>query len=204
MSTQKIFNGPIDADITFLLAHGAGAGMDTPFLESIATLVADQGIRVIRFEFPYMQEARKQGKKRPPNSMNILQETFLKEISLLPNKIVIGGKSMGGRVASMICEESDAIACIALGYPFHPPGKLDSLRVSHLLEMKKRMLIVQGTRDPFGKKEEGWEKYMAQNTRIHWLEDGEHSFVPRKQSGRTWEQNIQEAAQEIVYFIHSL
>ena len=200
----KIFNGPVDADITFLLAHGAGAGMDSPFLESIATLVAEQGIRVIRFEFPYMQEARKQGKKRPPNSMIILREAFIKEIAQISTKVVIGGKSMGGRVASMICEESEAIACIALGYPFHPPGRLDSLRVSHLLEIQKPMLIVQGTRDPFGTKEEGLEKYMAQNTRLHWLEDGEHSFVPRKQSGRRWEQNIQETAQEIVRFICTL
>ena len=195
-------NGPKKAKYTLILAHGAGAGMDTPFMEHLASGIAKHGIRVIRFEFPYMQDRRTTGKKKPPNPMRILEEEWLLQIDAVEgDNIIIGGKSMGGRVATRVLSKSKAIGCVVFGYPFHPPRKPEKLRVAHLHEITKPMLILQGTRDPFGNREEGIASYIPKSGILHWLEDGEHSFKPRKASGRTWEQNLEAAVAKTVAFI---
>ena len=194
-------NGPKQAKYTLILAHGAGAGMDTPFMEHLACGIAKHGIRVIRFEFPYMQDRRKTGKKKPPNTMKILEEAWLQQIGMAGENIIIGGKSMGGRVATRILSKSKAMGCVVFGYPFHPPGKPEKLRVAHLQEITKPILILQGTRDPFGKQGEEMASYVPTSGLLHWIEDGEHSFKPRKSSGRTWEQNLDEAVTKTVAFV---
>lgn len=201
---DRFINGPKDAQYTFLFAHGAGAGMDTHFMEYIAHGLAANGIRVVRFEFPYMKTVRKNKKRRPPNPLPVLRSTFLSEIEQLSGPVVIGGKSMGGRVASMILRESRAKACVALGYPFHPPGKPNKLRVEHLAEIKKPILIVQGMRDPFGKPEEKLESYLPKNGSIHWLIEGDHSFSTRKSAQRRTLENLEEAVASICLFFSTL
>jgi predicted alpha/beta-hydrolase family hydrolase len=119
-------------------------------------------------------------------------------------EVVIGGKSMGGRIASMIADEAGAAGVICLGYPFHPPGKPERLRTTHLESMKTSTLIIQGTRDRFGTEEEVAGYSLSPSIELAWMEDGDHSFKPRKKSGRTPEQNLDAAADAVVGFIQRL
>jgi predicted alpha/beta-hydrolase family hydrolase len=193
-----LVDGPSDAPMTIALAHGAGAAMDTPFMTFFATLLADRGFRVVRFEFPYMDAYRKTGKRKPPDREPVLRETWLRVVEQVgPTNLVIGGKSMGGRIASLIADEAGVAGLVCLGYPFHPVGKPEQLRVKHLQTIKTRTLILQGERDPFGNWEEVAKYKLSRAVTIKWLVDGDHSFKPRKSSGRTEEQNWQEAVEGI-------
>jgi predicted alpha/beta-hydrolase family hydrolase len=148
---QLLFDGPARASRTIALAHGAGAAMDAPFMTAVAHGLADHGFRVARFEFPYMAIRRESGKKKPPDREPVLRATWLQVIELLGREgLVIGGKSMGGRIASLVADDAGVAGLVCLGYPFHPVGKPDRLRVEHLAAIKTPMLIVQGERDPFG------------------------------------------------------
>ena len=148
---EFLSDGPEDAALTVALAHGAGAPMDSPFLNFFADGLVAQGYRVARFEFPYMAARRVGGKARPPDRANILLDTWRGVIDVLgPERLVIGGKSLGGRMASMIADTMAVRGLICLGYPFHPPGQPDKLRTSHLETLRTPALFLQGTRDPFG------------------------------------------------------
>ncbi|NQV45237.1 MAG: alpha/beta hydrolase [Rhodospirillales bacterium] len=203
---QHLIDGSADAPVTVILAHGAGAPMDSPFMQAFGDGLAKQGLRCVRFEFPYMAERRVSGKKKPPNRMSILMEYWHDVVNTYrQTPLVIGGKSMGGRVASMITAELDiagnpiaGLAC--LSYPFHPPGKPENLRLDHFADLKTPTLILQGTRDPFGTREEVDGFILPPCVRIHWLEDGEHGLKPRKKSGRTEQQNWQEAIDTLAAF----
>lgn len=198
---EIVFDGPGKASRTIVLAHGAGAGMDTPFMNFFATGLAGHGFRVARFEFPYMAALRKSGKKSPPDREPVLRETWLKVVHSLSSKnLVIGGKSMGGRIASLIADEAGVAGLVCLGYPFHPTGKQDRLRIEHLKAIATPTLICQGTRDPFGNRDEVAGYQLSPAIKLHWLDDGDHSFKPRKSSGRTEQQNWQEAVAEIAAF----
>jgi predicted alpha/beta-hydrolase family hydrolase len=187
---ELLINGPESAATTIALAHGAGAGMDTPFMEFFATGLAKRGYRVARFEFAYMASKRLTGKGKPPDRATVLRETWLKVVNMLGRKgLVIGGKSMGGRIASLVADEAGVTALVCLGYPFHPVGKPAQLRVEHLRTIKTPTLIVQGERDPFGSREEVAGYALSPAIKVAWLEDGDHSFKPRKASGRTEHQN---------------
>jgi predicted alpha/beta-hydrolase family hydrolase len=200
-----LFNGPENAPVTIALAHGAGAGMDTDFMNTFAEGLVDNGLRVVRFEFPYMLERRRTGKRRPPDREPILRQTWLDVIeSLNAETLVIGGKSMGGRMASLVTEDTAAAGLICLGYPFHPSGRPERLRVEHLRDLKTPTLIVQGERDPLGKREEVTGYQLSQTIQIHWVPDGDHSFKPRKASGRTLDQNLHDAISACTKFIHAL
>ncbi|OBY26699.1 alpha/beta family hydrolase [Leisingera sp. JC1] len=171
---------------TVLLAHGAGAAMDTPFMNAIAEGLAGQGLRVARFEFGYMAERRNGGAKRPPPKAEKLQAEFQSAVSQLAceGPLIIGGKSMGGRVASMIADglyaEARICGLLCLGYPFHPPGKPERLRTAHLEELKTPALICQGSRDPFGTRAEVQGYALSAAVSLNWLEDGDHDLKPRK------------------------
>jgi predicted alpha/beta-hydrolase family hydrolase len=157
----------------------------------------------VRFEFPYMDQLRRTQKRAPPNRMPVLEESFERVLAGLPEPAFIGGKSMGGRVATHIADRVEARGVVVLGYPFHPPGQPDKLRVEHLRTLRTRCLIVQGTRDPLGTPAEVAHYPLAKKTRLEWLADGDHSFVPRRSSGRTLEQNLAQAVSAIVRFMRA-
>jgi len=200
-----LFDGPEQAGATLILAHGAGAPMDSPFMDTIAGHLAEAGIRVARFEFPYMQRRRTEGKKGGPDRQPVLLDTYTSVIESLREtspKLFIGGKSLGGRMASMIAEEAEVTGLICLGYPFHPPGRPEKLRTEHLKTLATPTLILQGTRDPFGRAEEvpGYE--LSESIRVVWLEDGDHGLKPRKKSGFTEEEHLQRAAEHCIAFMN--
>ncbi|MCY3912540.1 MAG: dienelactone hydrolase family protein [Chloroflexi bacterium] len=199
-------DGQADAADRFVLAHGAGAPMDSPTMEAIATGVAAAGIRVVRFEFPYMRQRRGGGRRRPPDRQAVLLETWHEVIGCLggSESLVIGGRSMGGRMASLIADAVGARGLVCLGYPFHPPGKPEKLRTEHLADLRTPTLIVQGERDAFGSKAEVGGYALSDAIRVHWLADGDHSFVPRKRSGHTAAGHLAEAAAVTAEFIQSL
>jgi predicted alpha/beta-hydrolase family hydrolase len=184
--TKFLFDGPDDAAVTILLAHGAGAPMDSALLSASAKVLGAAGLRVVRFEFDYMASRRTSPVKRPPPRAEKLKSEYIAAIDALDatGPLVIGGKSMGGRVASMIADQLHSSGRIAgllcLGYPFHPIGKPDQLRTAHLADMQTPTLIVQGTRDPFGTREEVATYELSKAIEILWLEDGDHDLKPRK------------------------
>jgi predicted alpha/beta-hydrolase family hydrolase len=187
----------------FVFAHGAGAGQNSDFMQLIVEALAKQNVNVIRFNFIYMQLAHELGKRRPPDRADKLLAHFnsvLSEIdSLYP--VFIGGKSMGGRMASMLLEESDALGCICMGYPFHPPSKPEKLRTEHLLSINKPILILQGERDTFGKRDEIETYKLSERVQVNYLPDGDHSFKPRKASGYSLEDNINQVIEHTATFI---
>ena len=171
-----------ESAVTLVLAHGAGAPMDSPFMSNFAGLIAASGFRVARFEFPYMAARRMNGKKRPPDRALILEETWEAVIESLggPDGLAIGGKSMGGRIASMIADRMAVRGLVCLGYPFHPPGKPEKVRTAHLERLATPVIICQGTRDPFGAADDVSEYRVAQGITLQWAEDGNHDRAPRK------------------------
>ncbi len=191
---------------TLVLAHGAGGTMDSQPLTFFAEYLATKNVRVVRFEFPYMRLRRTEGRRRGPDSPDVLLQTWRDVIAHLGGgaQLVIGGKSMGGRIASMVADEMKVRGLVCLGYPFHPPGKPKQLRISHLKALKTPTLILQGERDPFGGPEEVSSYPLSKQIRIHWIPDGDHSFKPRKKSGHTETENLDEAATEVVRFISGL
>lgn len=200
-----LFDGPEDG-LRVVLAHGAGAPMDSPSLKSLAAGLAAEGLRVARFEFPYMRARRTEKKRRPPDREPVLLDTWRTVVAELggAGPLVIGGKSMGGRMASMIADEVGARGLVCLGYPFHPPGKPERTRTAHLEHLRTPALVVQGTRDTFGTPEDVAGYTLSPAIRLVWLEDGDHSFKPRKSSGRTEKQNLQEAVAAVAGFVRSL
>jgi predicted alpha/beta-hydrolase family hydrolase len=165
--------------------------MDSDFMAAFAEGLGARGLRVARFEFPYMAARRRDGRKRPPDREAVLLDAWRRVIDALrPGPLAIGGKSLGGRMASLIADASPAVGLVCLGYPFHPPGKPERLRTAHLETLKTPTLICQGTRDALGNA-----------IRLHWAEDGDHGLVPRKGSGRTAEQNWAEAMDAIAAFL---
>ena len=203
--TELMIDGPADGT-TVVLAHGAGAAMDSDWMGDVSAALAARGLRVVRFEFPYMQRRREDGKRRGPDRPPVLLATWRAVIGALAgvDRLVIGGKSMGGRIASMVAEECGADGLVCMGYPFHPPHAPEKLRTAHLQQLRTPTLILQGMRDPFGGADEAAGYGLAQTIRIHWLEDGDHSFKPRLKSGRTLEQNMAEAVNELVRFVGAL
>jgi predicted alpha/beta-hydrolase family hydrolase len=180
-----IENGPSDAATTVLLAHGAGAAMDSASMDMAAKALATEGLRVVRFEFAYMA-ARREGQRRPPPKAETLIGEYVAAVEALGEtaRLVIGGKSMGGRVASMVADrlkgEGKVAGLVCLGYPFHPPGKPLQLRTAHLAGLATPTLIMQGTRDEFGTRPEVQGYALSPAIEVLWLEDGDHDLKPRK------------------------
>ncbi|MCJ9669838.1 MULTISPECIES: alpha/beta family hydrolase [unclassified Neorhizobium] len=186
MSGRFLIEGPQDARLTILLAHGAGAPMDSASMTAAAKALSATGFRVARFEFGYMAARRTSGDRKPPPRAETLNPEYKAAIAELGAKgpLIIGGKSMGGRVASMIADElymeGRVGGLLCLGYPFHPPGKPGQLRTQHLKSLKAPALICQGTRDEFGTREEVSGYELSKAIEILWLEDGDHDLKPRK------------------------
>ena len=202
--------GSSDAPVRFLCAHGAGAGMQGPFLDAIAELLAGRGIAVWRFEFGYMAGRRDGGSRKPPPKAERLMDEYRAAVAALPpgGRLLIGGKSMGGRVASLVAGELFAQGRIAglvcLGYPFHPPKKPEQLRTAHLQALACPALIVQGERDPFGSRAEVEAMQLSGAIEVHWVGDGDHDLGPRGASGFTRKGNLAAAADAIAEFARRL
>ncbi|HEY7841626.1 MAG TPA: alpha/beta family hydrolase [Gammaproteobacteria bacterium] len=208
---EFLVDGPAEASHLFVFAHGAGAGMATPFMDAIAKGIAATGIRVVRFHFPYMEESVRSGRRLPPNGGRILRACFSEVIEHCVQKegcprsrLAVGGKSMGGRVASMIADEQQVAGVVCMGYPFHPPRQPQRLRTEHLAVMRTPVLICQGERDRFGNRAEVDGYRLSAAVRFNWLPDGDHSFTPRKSAGITAAQNLREAAAAASDFILGL
>ena len=212
MPTSFLTTGPADADATLMLAHGAGAPMDSAFMNQMAELLAARRIRVIRFEFPYMVSRRLTGKRRPAPKAELLMDAYraavLEGFTGITGRRAIGGKSMGGRVASLIaddlCDAGDIYGLVCLGYPFHPPGTPEKLRTKHLEVLRCPALIVQGERDPFGSRSEVEGMKLAKSIDVTWLDDGDHDFGPRGATGFTRKGNLTAAADRVAAFLAGL
>ncbi|WDR05272.1 alpha/beta hydrolase [Devosia rhodophyticola] len=205
MATHFLFNGPHDARVTVLLAHGAGAPMDSASMTATADALAKQNFRVARFEFAYMASRRTvAGRKPPPRADRVMPEFIAAVDDLGPTNgpLIIGGKSMGGRVASMVADDLLAAGritgLVCLGYPFHPPERPQQLRTAHLRTHKTPTMIYQGTRDPFGSPEEIASYDLAPTIEVELLEDGDHDLKPRKTiSGFSTADHLQTIAQSL-------
>ena len=178
--------------------------MDSPFMNTIAGGLAADGLRVARFEFPYMQARRETGKRRPPDRLPVLTEMWREVAREIGGDLVIGGKSLGGRVASLVADEIGARGLVCFGYPFHASGKLPGPRIERLAELATPTLIVQGTRDPFGAPDEIAQYDLSPAIRIVWIEDGDHSLKPRKKSGRRESDTLAEAVAIVAEFVGGL
>jgi predicted alpha/beta-hydrolase family hydrolase len=186
-----------------VLAHGAGVAMDAPFMTQFAAGLAVRGVSVVRFEFPYMRRLREEGKRAPPDRMPVLEATFRAVIEQVRDALplFLGGKSMGGRVATHIADAAAVRGVVVLGYPFHPPGQTAKLRVEHMQALATPCLIVQGARDPLGSAEEVPGYPLARSVQLRWLADGDHSFEPRKASGHTLVEHMATAIESAASFI---
>jgi len=201
-----LIDGPADAAWTVVLAHGAGAPMDSPFMATVAAGLGAHGIRVVRFEFPYMARRRSDGRKAPPDRAPILLETWRELIAGLgpASRLVIGGKSMGGRMASLVADETGVAGLLVFGFPFHAPGKDAAGRIGHMAELKTPTLIVQGTRDALGSREEVAGYALSPAITLRWIEDGDHSLKPRKASGLGYDDAMAQAIQAAADFVLAL
>ncbi len=195
------------SDTLIVFAHGAGAGMDSDFMARTAAEVAKQGIMVCRFNFNYMQVNKDERKRRPPERMPKLVEHFERVIAEVINKhqptyCYLMGKSMGGRVAAILCQQLKfpVKGVICLGYPFITI-KGGNPRLEPLEKCRVPVHIIQGVRDRFGNQQQvrGW--ILPESVTFSWVPDGDHSFEPRKRSAHTWEENLTYSAAEIIKFI---
>ena len=193
----------------FLCAHGAGAGIETPFLTTIAALLAQRRIATYRFAFAYMTARQQGGRPRPPKAESLIGE-YRAAVAAMPAGVplLIGGKSMGGRVASLIADDLFAGGCIAglvcLGYPFHPPNRPDQLRTRHLLNLACPALFVQGERDPFGTRAEVDALSLSTAIRVVWAHDGDHDLAARRGRGSPAIDNFSAAADAVAAFACAL
>ncbi|MDQ7730319.1 alpha/beta fold hydrolase [Halomonas sp. SpR8] len=190
-----------------LFAHGAGAGQHSPYMRQFVTSLAGRGIQVACIDFPYMQQMQETGKRRPPPPIAQTLAQFAEWYSLLsdlfPEPLWVGGKSMGGRVATLLASQQTCPGVIVAGYPFHPTKSPDKPRLGHWPAIDCPMLILQGERDPFGTREEVAGYTLPANAQLAWLKDGDHDFKPRRSSGLTQTVLIDEATQVAASFVRA-
>lgn len=200
--TDYLIQRPAQPRARLLLAHGAGAPMDSDFMNQMAERLCAQQLEVVRFEFPYMAERRSTGKRRPPAPIARIVEHFeavrdhWRGRDGLP--LWLGGKSMGGRAAAMLSD--GAAGVVVLGYPLHPAGKPDKLRLAPLMA-ERPMLILQGERDPLGNRADFEALRLPRCLQLRWLADGDHDLKPRRASGHTHGEHLATAARTIAEFI---
>lgn len=198
-----LIDGQKNAARTVVLAHGAGAPMDAPWMTEVALGLAAHDLRVVRFEFPYMAQRRETGKRRGPDRPPVLLDTWRGVIEAVgnPGELIIGGKSMGGRIATMVADAAGVAGVLCFSYPFHPAGRPEKTRTEHLATLAAPSLILQGTRDPLGNSDDVAGYDLSPAIDLHWLEDGDHNLKPRKASGRTHAQNLAEAVDVAAAFV---
>jgi predicted alpha/beta-hydrolase family hydrolase len=202
---EFIINGDAGCP-TLVLAHGAGAGMESDFMSYVATELAQKGLRVIRFNFLYMQQQLLTGKRRPPDRAPKLLAHYSDVLDrlALSSPYVIGGKSMGGRMATVLATQRDVAGVVVFGYPFHALGKPEKVRVDHFPELSCPVLVCQGERDTMGNVNDVTQYRLAENMSIEWYVDGDHDLKPRKSSGLSHDQHLQAAVNRVSQFIHEI
>ncbi len=202
--------GPISRRTHFILAHGAGAGLASPFLTRLAQLLDEGGATVHRFEFGYMAARTAGGARRPAPRAETLVVEYLAAVAECRARIgsrarlFIGGKSMGGRIACLASNgdaDADIEGVAVLGFPLIPPGKPNASRAHAIEQLTVPALIVQGTRDAFGGPESFVDVRVPAHVRVHWIADGDHDLKPRKATGRTQDEALQDAAQALLRFL---
>lgn len=206
---EVIREGAVDAPVRILLAHGAGAGMEHAFLAELSRLLAGPEIEVVRFNFPYMSKRALDGKRRPPDRQPVLLDHWRQMIEAFAHpRLFLAGKSMGGRMAAELYQESEdemnAAGLLILGYPFHPPANPDRWRGEVLKQIKTPTLLLQGERDTFGTRAELADFPFSSAVSVHWLTDGDHGFKPRKSRGASEQGNLRQAAERIKDFIATI
>jgi uncharacterized protein len=188
-----------------LIAHGAGAGQQSLYMNQLRDALGKQGVQTLAIDFAYMQRMQREAKRIPPPPIDRLVEELSQWCDILTHpqggNLWLGGKSMGGRAASLLAARGQAAGLLLCGYPFHPPARPDRLRLSHWPDLTCPTLVVQGTRDPFGTREEVEAYALPQCVKLHWLEDGDHDWKPRRKSGRTQADLIEEGAAAMAAFI---
>lgn len=198
------------SEVHLLLTHGASQPVTSAFFQTLVGALTGAGVSVHRFSFAYMQEIERTGKRRPPPRIETLKPEFDAAVSGAralagDAPLFIGGKSMGGRVASLQADAlftaSTIAGLVAVSYPFHPPKAPETLRTAHLLTSACPTLIVQGERDPFGTREEVAGYGLPDTVSFHWCHDGNHDLKPRKASGATFDGNLVAAAQAMATFM---
>lgn len=191
------------AGVTIVLGHGAGADQLSGFMRMAAAGLAERGFDVLTFNFLYKEQGRgaPDPKARLEACYLAVIKTALGHPKLKKNLLVIGGKSMGGRIASQVAAVAPAgiAGLVFLGYPLHPPGRLDKMRDEHLPQIKAPMLFVQGARDTFGTSEEihAVIKQRRLKAKVFVIEGGDHSFKAPKSFGRS-QQEIYETVMDQV------
>lgn len=203
---------PPSPHAVLVFAHGAGAGPDSQFMQSMADALSNHGIVVGRVEFPYWSKIRETGKKRPPDRAPVLDQCFAEAVASASEKfphlpVWVGGKSMGARVALRAVGQSSSqlpvSGWIGFGFPFHPPGKPERNRLNEMTTMPTNSLIIQGTKDPFGNQIWVPEQVRthAIRSRIHWVEQAGHDLNPPKSSGISAQEAWQAQAKVVAEFI---
>lgn len=203
------------AGLTVVLGHGAGSNQTSGFMRTFAKGLASRGHDVMTFNFVYMEQGRSvpDQKHKLEGCFRAVIEAALKHKKLKSNRLVLGGKSMGGRIASQVMagdeKESfadDVAGLVFLGYPLHPPGNPARLRVEHLEHIKKPLLFVQGTRDALGSPDEimPYIKNLRPAAKIYEIEGGDHSFKTPKKFGMSPDQIFESAMDEIDRWARSI
>jgi predicted alpha/beta-hydrolase family hydrolase len=206
---ELLWNAPFgEIQATLLLAHGAGAPMDSDFLQQISSRLAANGMAVVRFEFPYMAARRLDGRRRPPNPKAQLLACWRQVVAQVRGQtrgpLLIGGKSMGGRMASLLADELKVDGVVCLGYPFHAIGKPENPRVEHLAHLQTPTLIIQGERDPMGRRETVASYSLSVAIRLYWLPAADHDLKPLKVSGFNHAGHLDQAAAAVHEFLQEI
>jgi uncharacterized protein len=205
LKANCLVDRPAQPVARLLFAHGAGAPMDSDFMAHMAQGLCQQQVEVIRFEFPYMAERRRTGKRRPPNPFAQIVAAYEAQVAAWSGSDVplfVAGKSMGGRAAASL-SMAEISGAVVYGYPLHPVGKPESLRLAPLQARQLPLLIVQGTRDKLGDRASFSQQTIDGAVQWCWLEDGDHDLKPRKASGHTHDEHLARAVAATVQFIHA-
>jgi predicted alpha/beta-hydrolase family hydrolase len=194
----------VTADRAVLLAHGAGSDRNAPALVAVADALEAAGIPSLRFDFPYRLAGRK-APDRPPVLLAAVRDAaaeLAKQTDLPPERLVLGGRSMGGRYCSLAVGDAEdplpALGLLLLGYPLHPAGKPDNLRVEHFPKLDLPVLFVSGDRDALAGQENlaHWAATIPGPVGFHWLAGGDHGFrVPKSLGGKGEAAVLAEVAQ---------
>ena len=196
-----------------MLGHGAGAGQTSPFMVRFAAGLAERGLDVITFNFLYTEQGRRapdRGPRLEACYRAVVDTTRAGRPDVASRPLLIGGKSMGGRIASQIVAapqgpEVDVAGLVLLGYPLHPPGKPDRMRDAHLPQIGVPLLVVQGSRDSFGTPDELRPVLASmKDTRLHVVEGGDHSLAIRRTSAPSREQIYATVMDEIVRWVRTV